>query len=444
MNKSKLIVGALLMIAQFSSAQDASFTLEAAKSYAQEHNISVLNADHDITDAKERANEVRAVGLPQVSITGNFGQNITLPVQVLDASFFNPNAAEGELVSFRAGTNFSSSAGLTANQLLFNGSYFIGLKAASYFAKFQETASDLTKEDVSYNVIQAYQLASVAKENIAFVDSMVVTAESMVEMQAIYFDLGLLLKEDMDQLKYSLLTAKQAQLSSTIQYENALNLLKYSMGYPMNDPIAITQTPDELLTISSLAGGDIHSNLSFELIQKQIVLSELNLKNNKMAIVPTLGAYYQQSYTALRNEFNFFDSDKQWFLQNGWGLQLNVPVFAGGKNNALVQQAQVRLLKDENSLIQMESALTMQEMQAKNNLRGAQSKMDLQKENIDLAKSIYENSVVKDQIGEGSSMAVTQKYNQLIIAQSQYVAAKIDLFQAQLELDKIYNNILDK
>ena len=41
-------------------------------------------------------------------------------------------------------------------------------------------------------------------------------------------------------------------------------------------------------------------------------------------------------------------------------------------------------------------------------------------------------------------MAVTQKYNQLIMAQSQFVAAKIDLFQAQLELDKIYNNILDK
>ena len=444
MNNSKLIVGALLMIAQFSSAQDGGFTLEAAKSYAQEHNISVANADLDITDAKERANEVRAIGLPQVNITGSFGQNVTLPVQVLDASFFDPTAPEGQLVSFRAGTNFNSSAGLTANQLIFNGSYFIGLKAAAYFAKFQETASNLTKEDVNYNVIQAYQLASVAKENIAFVDSMVVNAESMVEMQAIYFDLGLLLKEDMDQLKYSVLSSKQAQLSSTIQYENALNLLKYSMGYPMSDPIAISQTPDELLTDRAMEGGDIHSNLSFELIQKQIVLSELNLKNNKMAIVPTLGAYYQHSYTALRNDFNFFDSDKQWFLQNGWGLQLNVPVFAGGKNHALVQQAQVRLLKDENSLIQMESALTMQEVQAKNNLRGAQSKMDLQKENIELAKSIYKNSVIKDQIGEGSSMVVTQKYNQLIMAQSQFVAAKIDLFQAQLELDKIYNNILDK
>ena len=101
-------------------------------------------------------------------------------------------------------------------------------------------------------------------------------------------------------------------------------------------------------------------------------------------------------------------------------------------------------MKDENSLIQLESALKMQEIQAKNNLLGAQSKIDLQKQNVDLAKSIYENSVIKDQIGEGTSMAVTQKHNQLIMAQSQYVAAKIDLFQAQLELDKIYNNILDK
>lgn len=444
MNNSKLIVGVLLMIAQFSAAQEGSFTLEAAKSYAQEHNISVANAEHDITDAKERANEVRGIGLPQVNITGDFGQNINLPVQVIDASFFNPGAPAGSLVSFRAGTKFSSSAGLQANQLIFNGSYIIGLKAAAYFAKFQETVSDITKEDVSYNVIQAYQLASVAKENLAFVDSMVITAESMVEMQAIYLDLGLLLKEDMDQLKYSVLTAKQAQLSSNIQYENALNLLKYSMGYPMSDPIVITQTPDELLTNSTMAGGDIHMNLSFELIEKQIILSEMNLNNNKLANIPTLGAYYQHSYTAYRNEFDFLDSDQQWFLQSGWGLRLNVPVFSGGQNHALTQQAKIRLIKDKNSLIQMESALTMQEMQAKNNLRGAQSKMNLQKENIDLARSIYENSVVKDQIGEGSSMVVTQKYNQLIMAQSQFVAAKIDLFQAQLELDKIYNNILDK
>ncbi|NRA11068.1 MAG: TolC family protein [Crocinitomicaceae bacterium] len=444
MNNSKLIVGALLMVAQFSSAQNGSFTLEAAKTYAQDHHVSIKNADHDITGAKERANEVRAIGLPQVNITGTFGQNLHLPVQVMDASFFNPGAPPGSLVSFRAGTKFSSSAGLQANQMIFNGSYIIGLKAAAYFAKFQETASDITKEDVSYNVIQAYQLTSVAKENLSFVDSMVITAESMVEMQAIYFDLGLLLKEDMDQLKYSVLTAKQAQVASNLQYQNSLNLLKFMMGYPMEDPIAITQTPDELIAKSASGGGDVHTNLSYSLIEKQIILSELNLQNNKLLGVPTLGAYYQHSYTAYRNEFDFFDSDQQWFLQNGWGLQLNVPVFSGGQSKALIGQAKVRLMKDENSLIQLESALKMQEIQAKNNLLGAQSKIDLQKQNVDLAKSIYENSVIKDQIGEGTSMAVTQKHNQLIMAQSQYVAAKIDLFQAQLELDKIYNNILDK
>jgi outer membrane protein TolC len=178
------------------------------------------------------------------------------------------------------------------------------------------------------------------------------------------------------------------------------------------------------------------------LIKKQIRLSELDLKNKQFSNLPNLNAYYQQSYTAYRNEFNFFDADKQWFLQSSWGLQLNIPVFSGGQRHALTQQAKIRLMKDQNSLMQMEQTLKMQETQAKNNLLNAQSKLELQKQNVVLARKIYQNATASEQIGEGTSIVVTQKYNQLIVAQTQYVGATIDLFQAQLELDKIYNTIL--
>lgn len=444
MNNSKLIVGTFLLVSQFTFAQNQSFTLEQAKSYAMVNHISVTNADLDITNAKERANEVRGIGLPQVNINGSFGNNLNLPVQVIDASFFNPQAPSGSLVSFRAGTNYNSSGTLQATQLLFNGSYIVGLQAASYFTKFQETVSNITKEDVVYNVIQAYELAAVAKSNTKFVDSMVLLAESMVEMQTIYFDLGLLQQEDLDQLKYSLLTAKQSKVSSDLQLTNSLNLLKYTMGFPMDSELTIIQTPEELILANAIGTGDIHSNLSYELMGKQIVLSKLDLKNNKFANLPSLNAYYNHAYMAYRNKFDFFDSSQQWFLQNSWGLQLNVPVFSGGQRHALTAQANIRLMKDENSLLQMEEGLKMQEQQAKNNLIGAQSKTDLQKQNVALARSIYENSIKKDQIGEGTSMIVTQKYNQLIMAQAQYVSSLIELFQAQLALDKIYNNILQK
>jgi len=436
------------MVSQLSFAQDQqnlqseSFTLEAAKTYALANNISISNAEHDIKSAKQQANEVRGIGLPQVNITGSFNNNLNLPVQVMDASFFNPMAPPGSLVSFRAGTEFSSSATLQASQILFNGSYIIGLKAASYFAKFQVDISNITKEDVVYNVIQAYNLASVAKTNAVFVDSMVVLSETMVEQQKIYYDLGLLLQEDMDQLNFSLLTSKQAKVSADLQYENALNLLKFSMGFPIGNPIEIMETPDELLSTNTISSGDIHSNLTYTMMEKQITLSQLDLRNKQFANLPNLNAYYQHAYNAYRNEFDFFDPDQQWFLQSSWGLQLNVPVFSGGQRHAVTAQAKIKVLKDENSLTQMERTLQMQEAQAKNNYYSAQSKSDLMKQNVDLARSIYENSVVKDQIGEGTSILVTQKYNQLIVAQSQYVGSMIDLFQAQLALDKIYNNIL--
>jgi outer membrane protein TolC len=346
------------------------------------------------------------------------------------------------LVSFRAGTDYNSSANLQATQILFNGSYIIGLQAAKNYASFQETKAELTKEDVVYNVVQAYQLAAVAKTNLSFVDSITSLTEEMVNKQSVFFDLGLMKSEDMDQLNYSLLTAKQSQMAANLQYQNALTLLKYSMGYPVDEQISIAQSVDALISKKTIGPRNIKSNLSYELIKKQIRLSELDLKNKQFSNLPNLNAYYQQSYTAYRNEFNFYDADKQWFLQSSWGLQLNIPVFSGGQRHALTQQAKIRLMKDQNSLMQMEQTLKMQETQAKNNLLNAQSKLELQKQNVVLARKIYQNATASEQIGEGTSIVVTQKYNQLIVAQTQYVGATIDLFQAQLELDKIYNTIL--
>ena len=90
----------------------------------------------------------------------------------------------------------------------------------------------------------------------------------------------------------------------------------------------------------------------------------------------------------------------------------------------------------------MEQTLKFQVEQANNNLTGAQSRNELQKSNVDLARLIYENAIARKEVGEGNSVAVTQKYNQLVMAQAQYTGTLIELFQARLALDKIYNTIL--
>ena len=439
MNKS-IVLGLALAVSSVSFSQQ-SFTLEEAKSYALEHHVDVKNAILDIQVAKQQIVETRGMGLPQISMSGQFNNFINLPVQVIDASFFNPNAPEGSLASFKAGTDYSASGSLDVGQLIFNGSYIVGLQASRFYASFQNSAAEVTKESVVFNTIQAYELAAVAKENLDFVDSMVVLTENLIEKQENYLELGLMRSEDMDQLRYSLSTAKDAQLSAQLQYENALNMVKFSIGYPMDQPLEINQTPDELMKISAISFGDIHENLTYNLMEQQVTLSELNVKNNKAASLPSLNAFFSQTYNAYRNEFDFFQ-DKPWYPQTVWGLQLNVPIFSGLSRHARTQQSKIELLKSEQNLAQMEQTLKFQELQAKNNLESAQNKNALQKENVELARKLYENAVAKKEIGEGNSIVVTQQYNQLMMAQTQYIGSMVDLFQAKLALDKLYNKIL--
>lgn len=442
MANSKLVLGLLLVCSQFSFAQTSSFSLAEAKSYALEHNLSIQNAQNDVAIAEYQKRETVAMGLPQANITGTFNNLINLPVQVIDASFFNPNAPDGALVSFRAGTNYSSSGTLNVNQLVFNGSYIVGVQLSKHYTAMQENAASATEEDVLYNVTQAYQLATIAKTNLAFMDSIVDLTQSLINKQENYLDLGLMLQEDMDQLNYSLLSAKQSQTQAKLQFDNALQLLKFSMGYPMDQAIETTATPDELVNSVGGDSGDIHSNLTYQVMEDQVTLSEYNLKNNKAAYLPSLNAYYQHSYNAYRNDFDFFDNDKPWYLQSSWGLQLNVPILSSGQRYYKTAQAKIQVLQAESSLNLMEESLKMQELQAKNNLESARSSYLLQQENVKLARSIYENETAKEEIGKGNSIIVTQKYNQLVMAQAQLVGSTIDLLNAQLALDKLYNNIL--
>lgn len=440
MHKS-IVLCLLVLTGQAIYAQTQSFSLEDAKAYALEHHIDIVNAQRNIDIAKQQIVETRGMGLPQVDINGQFNHYINLPVTVVDASIFNPFAAEGETMEFRMGQEFSANGTLAVNQLLFNGSYIVGLQASKHYRQLQESAFLKSEEDVIFNVIQAYQLAVIAKENLAFSDSMVKITQQLIDKQQNYFEVGMIVQEDMDQLNYSLQTAKNAAVNANIQYSNAMSILKFSMGLPMSDEIDVIENSSALINRSSISGGDVHNNLQYSLQQQNITLQSLNVKNNKFTNLPSLYAFLSHSYNAYRDQFNFF-ADEKWYPQTVWGLQLNVPVFSGLQRHARTQQAKIKLLQEESNLQKLEQGLQLQEVQLQNNLMGAKAKYELQKENIRLAQSIYNNAVEVEQIGKGNSLTVTQKHNQVIVAEAQYLGAMMELFQAQLELDKLYNELL--
>jgi outer membrane protein TolC len=113
-------------------AQEA-YTLKQAIAFAIENAYSAKNAKSDVVAAKKKVNETTSIGLPQISAEGNFQNFIDIPTQVMPANAFNPLADPSLLIPVQFGTKYNTSATITASQLLFDGSYIVGLQAAKTY-----------------------------------------------------------------------------------------------------------------------------------------------------------------------------------------------------------------------------------------------------------------------------------------------------------------------
>jgi outer membrane protein TolC len=435
--RKRIIILAFLAVTFGTSAQE--FSLFEAQSHALENTEDIKRAELDLESAEKQVVETRAIGLPQINSEMNFQNFLNIPVQVVDGEFIGQ---PGTLVSFRAGTDYSSGAGITMNQLIFDGSYIIGLQVSKFYTEFVSTNIKRSQQQVLFDVTRAYEMALISERNKSFIDTLVKITEDLKEKQTQLFEVGLIPQEEIDQTDYSLLTVKTNQTAADLAYKNALTMLKMTMAYPIENEIRLTDDLDNLLKeqLTDLSG-NIDNNLQLEILRKQKVLSEYDLKNIKMKNLPRLAGFFNHQYNAYRNEFNFTDSNEEWFAQTAWGINLTIPIFASGDRWAKTQKAKIAVKQDEYTIQQYERTLQAQEIQIKNNLTSSRKNLELQGENIKLARKIYDNSLVKAEIGKENSILVTQKYNQLISAQTQYVNAMMDVFNAKLELDQLYNKI---
>lgn len=420
------------------------FTLFEAQSYAIENANKYKKEALEVDIAQKQIVETRAMGLPQISSSMNFQHFLSLPVQVIDGAFFGQ---PGELVDFRAGTDYTSSAGLTVNQLIFDGSYIVGLQVSKFYKSFAAENLKKTRQEILYDVTRAYELALVSKRNLYFLDTLVQSTTQLLSNQKALFETGMITEEDVDQINYALLQAETNKSAAEYAYKNALAMLKMSMGYDIEAPIELTDSLEEIMEeVTSLKGisGDIQANLDLNLLKQRKELREYELRNTKMANLPRLSAFFNHQYNYFSNEFDIFDTSNQWFYQSAIGLQLTIPIFSSGERWARTQQAKIKVKQNEYAIKELEQALQMQEVQYRNDYQEAREKLALQEKNIALAKKIYNNAIARSEIGKESSITVTQKYNQLVAAQSQYVGAMIDLFTAKLNLDQLYNKLNNK
>lgn len=425
----------------FAQAESFEFTLQEAQNYAIKNSYMSLNADKDVQIADKKVSETIGTGLPQINATGSFQRYVQTPLSLIPADVFG--GPEGEFAEIFFGTEMQVGANLRVDQLLFSGSYIVGLQAAKTYLQISKNDKKKTKIEVKNMVTLAYGNALVALRNIEILKGNVKSLEqSAFEIGELYKN-GFAEEQDKDQIELTLANVKNAQEQAVRTVVVVKNQLKFILGMDISSTLNLK---DDLKTVTSISTSheylnkefDVSSHIDYQIISTQEKATSLLLKQQKSTVLPSLSAFYNLSSNAFANEFDFLDN-KRFYNGQLVGLNLNIPLFSGFGRMTRIQQAQLNVEKIEVAKIQVEQQLTIDAANSKSQYTFALSQYNTTEGNLELAQRIYDKIKIKYEEGISSSLELTQANNQLLQSQSSYISSAFQLIQAKANLDKALN-----
>lgn len=420
-------------------------SLDQALTFAAQHNYQLQQSRIDLEISKRKVKETTAIGLPQVSGEASYNNYVDIPTQVAPASAFDPRAPEDVLVPLQFGLPHSMSAGITASQLIFDGSYFVGLRAAKEYVRASEYGLQRSEIEVKNSVAQTYFSALAAEENIQALKENKTNIEKIYTETSALYESGFLEKQDADQMRLLKSNIENQLDFAQRQHENVLNLLKVQLGIPLTDSIALTDEIDQLVEDQSSASISVldqpftpSRHIDLQSLEQNQRLSELSLSNERARYYPQMSAFFSHSQNAFRQEFDFLSGN--WYPTTLWGVQLRVPIFSSLQGYQRITQAKLELSKLQTQRTQLEQQLQMQVISTKNDYNSALSRYETVKEDLALAKSIKERTRAKYNEGLASSTDLTQTENQYLTTLGNYINTTLELLNAKLALDKALGN----
>ena len=360
-------------------------------------------------------------------------QFLEIPTTVVPANMFNPNASADEFSELQFGTEFNSTSTLSASQLIFDGSYIVGLKASSIYKSLSVQSLELTEQQIQDSIAAAYYNVLVAEERKAFLRLIADIHQDILDEVSTMYELGLVEDLDVDRMALTLSTMKIQSENMDRMTAVAYLYLKLILGLPLDEEIILTDSLTTLLAENNsiqLLEPTIENRKEYQLAQTQTKLMKLDLRRNQSQLLPSIRAFASYSQNAYRNEFDFFDEGK-WYPSNVIGLKANMTLFDGLSRISRIQQAQINYEKARNNQFQTSEALQLAYEMALSNYITAFNSQEQTANNLELSKKIYQKTLLK--------------YKEGLVSSSELSRAGADYSQSQADnAQAIYNLLIAK
>ena len=427
-------------------------TLEESIRYALENNVEAKNAQLEVMIAKATIGEQRAQGLPQINSTLEFTKNLQPPLLILPAAAGDiigggddgggggPGNIPSDLTVIPFAVNYQSSLTTTVEQMIFNGSYFVGLRAAKTLRELTDFDREKAQIDVVENVKKAYFTVLVNEERKVLINSNLERLEQLLRETTAMYEAGFAEKLDISRIKVQYNNVKTEFDRINTSIEVSKQLLKVQLGVPLHLEVVLEESlnsmGDDERDFYSLLDAQMLDRVEIGQLEKNMELASLDLKNNQVQYMPNFTAFGTfQRVTGAQDFRNVYQADR-WFSTSFVGFRVAIPIFDGFRKSYVIQQNRLQIRQLENVKYNTLQNIQVEEFQAKANLRNSLSALNVQRENRELAMEVFNMTRIKYQEGVGSNFEVVEADSALKEAETNYYSALYDALIAKVDVEK--------
>ena len=446
--KNKLILCFSLLFAFIGFSQETEetkqdFTLQEAIDYAIENNRNAKNAARDVEAAYKQKWETIALGLPQLDGKIDYQNNLKQQVNVIPSDFEDPNSPLVPVI-FGAKQNVTASASI--NQLIFDGSYLVGLQSVKVFLEISKNAKEKTDLEVRKGTINAYGNVLLSEELVTILKENRATLQKNLDEITKIFENGLEEEESVQQLQITLSDIESALNRSERIREVSLQMLNMTMGLDITYPTTLIDNL-ETLTARNVDLGlisdpfSVEDNIDYQIAENDKTSKELLIKLAKSKGMPSINAFLNGGYNSFGDDFTFLDKGQDYFGFAVLGVGMNIPILSSGGRSAATQRAKIDFEKAKDDLIETEQRIKLDVATAQSNYQYSIEDYSNKKESLDLAERIESKNQIKFFEGIASSFDLRQAQIQLYTAQQEFLQAMLDVITKKATLETLLNRI---
>lgn len=432
-NTHKLIFLLIGIIGGYIVQAQEVWTLEQCLDSALVNNKSLQISQNDIAIGEQRQMEAKANLIPKLSLHADYRYFIELPTQLMPMNALNPQAPEGQFRDIQFGVPHNINANVQLAMPLYNPQVYGAIETTKIASELAELKYKKTEEQVLFDVTTLYYNAQILKHQLIFIDSNLVNSKRLLQNIELLQEQLLATGNDVNKVKLQgeqLATQREFVYN---QYLQVLNALKINMGISLDKNITVT---NDIFPIA-ITDYQTRNNLNLKIIttQNQLLNNELKVLN-RSRFLPSLNLVASYGFTGFgydKSPDHFLDFYPLGFA----GIQLNYPIFNG---TVTLRKSKQKQLEINNNILQEELISDKNEMEIENAIRQRTSahEMITNSENqIELALSIYQKTILQQKQGVASITDILLADNALREAQQNYLTAVINFLKADLELKRL-------